>query len=195
MLIRTLSTRVDHFSRAHVDHFWRALKVTGLRRTDYRLFPFNRKHIWNGLYLPSLGVPGPRHIVAAVDTSGSMDDRTLGLILSELDMLRSQTECLLTLIQCDANIQRVERLEAFEASTVSTNGTKEFRGGGGTDFAPVFDWLKGELQRNPDTPDALFFLSDGFGIFPPQEPPIPVLWIVPAHGHEEFPFGDVLRLS
>jgi len=34
MLIRTLSTRVDHFSRAHVDHFWRALKVVRLVVVD-----------------------------------------------------------------------------------------------------------------------------------------------------------------
>jgi predicted metal-dependent peptidase len=169
---------------------WQALLahfVSGLRRSDYRLFPFNRKHIWNGLYLPSLGVPGPRHVVAAVDTSGS--------ILSELDALRAQTECLLTLVQCDAEIQKVERLEAFEAASISTAGRKGFRGRGGTDFVPLFTWLRKEVRQNPDTPDALFCLTDGFGSFPSEVPAVPVLWIVPPQGSKEFPFGDVLRLE
>ena len=39
---------------------WKALVadfVSGLRRDDYRLYPFNKKHVWRGIYLPSYGVP------------------------------------------------------------------------------------------------------------------------------------------
>ena len=55
------------------------------------------------------------------------------------------------------------------------------------------------LKRAQDeglTPDALIYLTDGYGTFPNDEPPWPVLWIVTADGlpDESFPFGTVLRL-
>src|SRR5205085_3179824 len=78
-----------------------------LRRTDYRMYPFNKKHLWRGIYLPSAGVPGPDHIVLAVDTSGSVSATELGQFVAELDRLRSFTDCRLTLLHCDAAIQRV----------------------------------------------------------------------------------------
>ena len=81
---------------------------TGLRKDNYRLLPPNKKHLWRGIYLPSLGVPGPDHIVVAIDTSGSMSDRILSEILGEVDRLRSISQCSMTLIQCDAKIQKVE---------------------------------------------------------------------------------------
>jgi len=98
---------------------WQALLarfVSGLRRGDYRLFPPNRKHIWRGLYLPSTGVPGPEHLVAVIDTSGSMSDAALATVLGEIDQLRTVTECRLTVLQADAVVQQVEEYEAFEQS-------------------------------------------------------------------------------
>ena len=61
----------------------------GLRRSDFRSFPFNKRHIWRGICLPSVGTPGPEHLVAAVDTSGSMSEPLLSQILSELDRIKS----------------------------------------------------------------------------------------------------------
>ena len=72
--------------------------MSGLRRSDYRLFPPHKKHIHRGLYLPSIGIPGPQHIAVAVDTSGSMSDELLSRILTQIDYLRSASECLITII-------------------------------------------------------------------------------------------------
>ena len=90
---------------------------TALRRNDFRLFPPNRKHLWRGLYLPSLGTPGPEHVVVAVDTSGSMSAKILGKALGELDRLRAVSECRLTLLECDAEIQSVSVFEAWASRT------------------------------------------------------------------------------
>ena len=88
--------------------------VSGLRRSDYRLFPFSKKHLWRGIYLPSLGVPGPDRLVLAIDTSGSVSAADLGQFLGELDRLRAQTDCRLTLLQCDAAVTRCDNLERDE---------------------------------------------------------------------------------
>jgi predicted metal-dependent peptidase len=173
---------------------WRTLVArffTGLRRDDYRLMPPNKKHLWRGIYLPAMGVPGPNHIVAAVDTSGSMSDKDLGEILGELDKLRSVTECRLTLTQCDAKIQKVDE---FDAWTSTRFDRYRFHGRGGTAFEPVFDWIREQAARAYFQPDALIYLTDGFGSFPKKPPPYPVLWIMTEHCRPDVPFGEVIRM-
>jgi predicted metal-dependent peptidase len=165
--------------------------VNGIRRSDYSLYPYNRKHIWRGLYLPSIGVPGPRHLVIAVDTSASMTSDDLAQILSEIDRVRTATECTLTVLESDAKVHRAVTFEPFETSRVG--GTHRFAGRGGTDLRAPFHWIEERQRRGEIQPDALLFATDGFGPLPEQAA-WPVLWIVPRHGRPSFPFGTVLRL-
>jgi predicted metal-dependent peptidase len=166
----------------------------GIRRTDYRLFPPNRKHVWRGLFLPAVGVPGPEHLVVAVDTSGSMSDGLLARILAELDRLRGVTECRLTLIQCDAAIQHVQHFEPYEPTPWETGAglRLRFRGRGGTDLRPPFDWVH---KHHSDPTDALIYLTDGFGPMPAASPPLPVLWVMPRNGAVDPEFGSVVRID
>jgi predicted metal-dependent peptidase len=169
--------------------------VSGLRRTDYRLYPFHRKHLWRGLYLPSTGVPGPEHLVVAVDTSGSMSAAVLSQILGELDRLRAVTECLLSLLECDTVIQRVTVNDPYQDSRPSS-GRQALRGGGGTDLRPPFEWVRKRLHSGVHpAPEALIYMTDGFGPMPERAPGIPVLWVVPRHGVPKVPFGTLLRLE
>lgn len=173
---------------------WRALVArffTGLRQDDYRMFPPNKKHLWRGIYLPSIGTPGPSHIAVAVDTSGSMSDEVLGEILGEIDKLRSVTNCRLTLIQCDAQVQKVED---FEATDETQFERYQFYGRGGTAFEPVFDWIAQKATQSFFQLDALIYLTDGFGSFPPKPPSYPLLWIMTEHSMPNVPFGEVIRL-
>lgn len=173
---------------------WRALVArffTGLRQDDYRMFPPNKKHLWRGIYLPSIGTPGPSHIAVAVDTSGSMDDEVLGKILGEIDKLRSVTNCRLTLIQCDAQVQKVDD---FEATDETQFERYQFYGRGGTAFEPVFDWIAQKAASSFFQLDALIYLTDGFGSFPPKPPSYPLLWIMTEHSMPNVPFGEVIRL-
>jgi predicted metal-dependent peptidase len=174
---------------------WRTLIsrfFTGLRRDDYRLMPPNKKHIWRGIYLPSMGAPGPNHIVVAVDTSGSMSDEELGQVLGELDKLRSVTQCRLTLIQCDAVIQKVDVFDEFSPTRFDRY---KFLGRGGTRFEPVFDWIRDQSRQGIFQLDALIYLTDGFGSFPPKAPLYPVLWIMTGQSLPKMPFGAVIRID
>ena len=173
---------------------WQALLarfVTGLRRDDYRLLPPNKKHIWAGLYLPSIGVPGPDDLVLAVDTSGSISTKDLSEILSELDRLRASTECRLTIVQCDAKIQKVDEFEAYEPSRIDRY---RFLGRGGTDFRPVFKWMHHESNTKNRRFDALFYLTDGLGSFPARAPDFPVIWILTDESTIPVPFGTTIHV-
>ncbi len=166
--------------------------LSDLRRTDYRTVPFNKKHLWRGVYLPSIGVPGPNHLVLAVDTSGSVSGRELGQFVAELDRLRGLTDCRLTLLHCDAKVQRVDESEGRSATVLPEGSGRRLAGGGGTDFRPAFDWV---AARREGAPDALIYCTDGHGTFPLRAPTYPVVWVVTPTGAERFPFGLVIRLE
>ena len=62
-------------------------------------------------------------------------------------------------------------------------------GGGGTEFGPCFEWLDERGIR----PQALVFLTDLYGSFPPCAPVYPVLWA--STGGQKAPFGEVIPMQ
>ncbi len=112
--------------------------------------------------------------------------------LAELDKLRSATECRLTLIQCDAAIQKVEEFDEYSPTNFER---MRLLGRGGTRFEPVFDWIKDQSRRGVFSFDTLIYLTDGFGSFPQSPPSYPVLWIMTPHCIQQVPFGEVIKLG
>ena len=171
---------------------WRALLrvwLTDRLKSDWSSFPFSKKHLHRGLFLPSLGVEAPREVVFAIDTSGSMDDQTLAKLLGELRAFREAFPCRVTLLQADAAIQEVRVFEAMDGVEVPQR--MAMKGRGGTDFRPVFQWLAREA------PDAvLLYATDGFGAFPKSAPPSPVLWLLttPHVVASKIPFGACVEI-
>lgn len=171
--------------------------VSGVRRADYRIFPPHRKHLWRGLYLPSLGVPGPDLLVVVVDTSGSMSGEELSQIFGEIDALRAAFECRVTVLQCDVVIHQVEEHEPWDELVPPTSGGNRVRvhGRGGTDLRPPFAWVEERLVSRGDVPDALIYCTDGFGPFPTSPPEgIPVLWVMTHQSATAVPFGAMVKL-
>jgi predicted metal-dependent peptidase len=62
-------------------------------------------------------------------------------------------------------------------------------GRGGTSFVPVFEKIK-EMNIKPD---ALVYLTDGYGTFP-SDPGYHVLWGSIALTPEGYPFGEVVMI-
>jgi predicted metal-dependent peptidase len=165
----------------------------GISHNDYSLYPFNKKHLWRGILLPSMKAPGLNHIVVAIDTSGSMETQTLSAVLAEIDALRGIANCAITLIQCDLVIHWVKRYEAWEVSTADFTHMK-MKGRGGTSLVPPFQWVVSRENEDPNPPDAFIYLTDGYGDFPEHAPSFPCLWITPEDAFDKFPFGQVLRV-
>jgi predicted metal-dependent peptidase len=130
-----------------------------------------------------------------VDTSGSMSNEVLAQVLAEIDRLRSVTECRLTLLECDAIIHQVLVTDPYQ-QTHPSGKRHAFHGRGGTDLRPPFAWVAEQLRSGGHpAPEALIYMTDGFGPMPEKEPGVPVLWIVPGHGVKQVPFGTMLRLE
>ncbi len=167
---------------------WKAL----LRRYLAQMVPYDYSYLKPSkssppdIILP--GVVKAEHLEAlvAVDTSGSISDEELAQFLSEIRWVaRNYPSIDLTLVSCDAEVQTEEQIR-------SRHGLERFRpkGGGGTDFRPVFNLAMKRRAR------LIIFFTDGFGAFPERKPPFPTIWIVSAQGAPEshFPFGKVIKM-
>jgi len=157
--------------------------VNAHAKSDYRMFPPSKKHLYRGIALPSI-YGEELKIVVAIDTSASIDDELLQSFLRELyEIMQVFTHYEILLIECDATIQNVQRLTPQEPLEPT------LKGGGGTNFTPVFDYL---LDLNEDFKFLIYF-TDGKGSFPNYEPNIDVLWVMPQESKEELmPFGETL---
>ena len=159
--------------------------VNAHAKSDYRMFPPNKKHLYRGIALPSI-YGEELKIVVAIDTSASIDDELLKLFLTELyEIMQVFTHYMIELIECDASIQNIQRLTPLEPLEPT------LKGGGGTDFRPVFD----HLERENEDFKFLIYFTDGKGSFPSYEPLIDTLWVMPFQAEEEIPFGEVLLLT
>jgi predicted metal-dependent peptidase len=186
---REIEEAIVRARRAHAP--WQALLArcfTGIRRDDYRMLPPSRRHIWRGILLPSVGVPGPTSIVCAIDTSGSIDTRLAARFLAEVHALRCTARCRLHVLQCDAAIADHQVYEAWEQPPPGLV-PERLKGRGGTDFRPVFDLVAEELSGPEGWPDLVAYLTDGDGTYPERPPPYPVVWLLPEKSPVVPPFG------
>lgn len=157
----------------------------GKRSTSYRL---NRRQPFRY----DLKGTFPDHIlniVVAIDTSGSMDAKTLGKCINEIFSLLRKKKYVLTIIECDSEIQKV-----YQAKNI---GQVDFhvKGRGGTSFTPVIVYLNEHKEyRN----SLLVYFTDGSG-----EDSIPkpllyrILWVLSKKNDQlslQNPCGEIVHL-
>jgi len=164
--------------RSELDH---AINVHA--KTDYRLMPPSKKLLYMGTYLPA-SYSEQLELVIAIDSSGSVDELLLGRFMAEIEsLLLLYPSYQIDLLICDAKIHSHQQFVNGEPLQY------ELKGGGGTDFRPVFEWLE---QHGPLNPLLLYF-TDLQGKFPEVEPPFETLWIAPEH--LDTPFGKTIVLE
>src|SRR5882724_5565984 len=166
---------------------WRAILRAFIAATsvsDYRWTPPNRRHVAAGLYLPSIDRTGVGPIVIGVDTSGSIGTEELEQFAGEISAISDDAQPeTIHVVYCDAAVQTVQEFGPSEAVTL------EPKGGGGTDFRPVFEWV----DQNGLSPACLIYLTDLCCYSYPQAPDYPVLWATDSSSTA--PFGDTIRIA
>ena len=151
---------------------------------DYCWTRPNRRHVWSGVYLPGIASEGVGEIAIAVDCSGSVSARQLGLFEAEIrSILAGQRPRLVHVIYFDAAVQKVETYQSGQPISLSPVG------GGGTDFRPCFVWL----EEQGIVPQMLVFLTDLCGTFPDDMPSYPVIWA--STEARRAPFGQVVPME
>ena len=152
-------------------------------KSDYTFARPNKKMIAQGVYLPRTESE-KLTLTVAIDSSGSVDESLLGLFIGELEaLLISFPDAEVDLLIFDAKIRGVYRFTSGEILDF------RIKGGGGTDFRPVFEYIETSL---PDTALLLVF-TDAEGRFPNTEPHYETIWILPEA--KAVPFGRIIDLK
>lgn len=167
--------------------------MQSLSMAEYNWARINRRHlVQHSIFTPDNYSEALEHVVFAIDCSGSVFNAAsqagfaghVNAILAEAKPKKTHV------IYFDSRITEHEELD-YGQLDFSTHP----KGGGGTDFRPVFRYLEDEGI----TPEVCVFLTDCYGDFPKEEPEYPVIWasiIDPAHlGHYGPPFGDVIHVE
>lgn len=135
--------------------------------------------------LPAMRAPVPR-VAVAVDTSGSMGEEELIEAISETRGVLSAAGANVTFCACDAAVHELREVRGWEEAAAL------LKGGGGTDFRPVFD----ALDRKKPKLDVVVFITDGCGPAPETPPPYKVIWVlVGPHRSIPAPWGEVIELE
>ncbi len=176
---------IDHLLQPQLP--WRMILARYLNATARDDYNYSRPSRREGdTIMPSLK-SHELDVVVVVDTSGSVSDKEMKEFVSEVNALKGQIRARITMHACDSDIAgdgpwHFEPWEEFDLP-------REFRGGGTTDFRPVFDWVARENRR----PDVLVYFTDAVGKFPEQEPYFPVVWLV--KGKRTVPWGNRIQLN
>lgn len=143
------------------------------QRPNRRYFP---KYILPSAYSESLD-----QITVAIDTSGSIDDKMLRNILSEIKYIHETLKPKqLTIIDCDCRINHVYEIdESIDIMEL------EFTGNGGTSFTPVL------LHCTQNEPTVLIYFTDLHGSLNQEPPKYPILWVCYSD-HKPAPYGDTI---
>jgi len=123
-----------------------------------------------------------------IDTSGSMSDDELKQILTETWGLSQQFKAIKFYIMCcDTNLT-----EPFIVDTRTKRKllSIKLKGGGGTDFNPVFKWI----EKNNIILDCLIYFTDLYGNFPNKKPMYQTYWVSKTV-NKEIPFGRLIKLK
>ena len=128
-------------------------------------------------------------IVVAIDTSGSRSDHMIGQVMNEIFGILAKRKHDVTVIECDAEIQRVYKVKS------PAEVKKKVAGRGGTSFTPVIEYVN-DTKYFRDA--LLIYFTDGYG-----ESRIPKprtyrnLWVIlngASHFSVKEPYGVVLSL-
>lgn len=166
---------------------WRTLLARYLvcaARDDYS---FQRPPRREGAALLPRLASGDLDLCVVLDTSGSIGADELAQFVSEVDAMKGQVRARVTVHACDERLDPRGPWEFQHWESIVL--PPELGGGGGTRFAPVFDWIAAAPRR----PDILLYFTDAQGEFPRQAPAFPVIWLVKGRGG--VPWGERMQLN
>ncbi len=142
----------------------------------------NRRFIARGMYLPGVIHPDPPAFGVSIDASGSVTDELLAEFTGELSgILNDVRPSELSVSVFDTEMRSLVRFEPGDEVRISAD-----EAGGGTSFRCIMD------GHDPDI-EALVVLTDGVCWSFPDDPGIPVLWVIWGGCDFDPPFGDVIE--
>jgi predicted metal-dependent peptidase len=126
-------------------------------------------------------------MMIGIDTSGSVGTDDFKEFMAEIRGIMQTYKNETTIIESDAQVQKTYKLKPNQQLDT------KFKGRGGTDYEPVFKYLK---EKEKDV-DLLIYFTDFYCSFPKEKPKFPVLWVVTSQGDKDNkpPWGMTIRIK
>ncbi len=129
-------------------------------------------------------------ILVAIDTSGSITDKEIDKIMTEIFGIVKNYSSEITIVECDNEIRRIYKVKN------KNDIKKKLDTKGGTSYSPVFEFMHNHRMRNY----LLIYFTDGVGEKELKCVPInyKTLWILTGKSETlslENPYGEVKKLS
>ena len=160
---------------------------------DYSFSPPDRRFSDTDFFLPDFNETEEflGNILFLVDTSGSVDDKSMTQAYSEIcgaiDQFGGKLSGLLGFFDSEV-------YDPVPFSCVDDVKKIRPRGGGGTSFKAIFSYVQQKMQ---EPPLSIVILTDGYAPFPEESAArgIPVLWVIQNKWEQiKPPFGKVVYL-
>ncbi len=153
----------------------------------------HKNYLWQDIILPSIVGKRMKHLVIAMDTSGSIQGEMLSLFMGELNKVVTTTNPdRVDVLYWDTEVAGHETHKGAAKSIVSKTKPK---GGGGTDpdCVPAF-----MLDKKLEKADALVVLTDGYMTSDPRKWAglgLPILWCIIGSDSFKIPRGQVVCVT
>ena len=160
--------------------------ITRPAKANYSWKRPNRRHLWQGLFLPSLHSLEIGQVVVAVDTSGSIDQETIRQFAGEIEDVAAQGAAEIKIVFHDSDVCHVQTWKPEDGPLCL-----ESKGGGGTSHKFLPQWIEDNCE---EPPAVLICLTDAHTEYPTTEPCCPTLWAVIGNKQAKPPFGETIHL-
>lgn len=135
--------------------------------------------------LPSFHAPVPR-VAVGVDTSGSMGTAEVTVAVREANGILRAVGANVAFLACDAQVHEQREVRSWKEILPL------LKGGGGTDFRPLFD----AVDRMRHRPDVFVFVTDGLGPAPEQPPKgVSVIWLLVSSKRRPCSWGEFIEID
>ncbi len=169
---------------------WRELLAQNIQSCLTDDFTFqrpNRRHMYGGIFLPTLKKDETVDVTVAIDMSGSISDKMAQEFLSEVwGIANSYADFRISVLCFDT---QVYNFQVFTPDNVDELLSYECKGGGGTDFMAFWNyWRENDIE-----PKKAVIFTDGYpgGEWGPSNY-ADTLWIITEGRHTKIvpPFGE-----
>ncbi len=171
-------------NKNHVAQDWREILTDYFMNSDSDDKSWRRserRFVWQNTFLPTRDNSDIQGKLAiAIDTSGSMSQHELDCIAKEVQHIADEVGINhIKVCYCDhvvrKNTETDEWWDEYDLDCGDDLNLK-LRGGGGTEFDPVFNLLN-EFTDDKDEIDCLIYFTDTYGdVSDSSDPDIPVIW-------------------
>ena len=146
----------------------------------------NRRFIARNIYIPGTDyTPRMGPLVIAVDTSGSLQASDIDVFNGHINrILETCNPEAVYVVYCDTRVQGVDEYTPDDFPV-----RLEAKGGGGTSFKPVFDYI----DANDIDPECVVYLTDGYGDQNTFTTTHETVWL--TTGTTSFDWGTVIKFE